>query len=268
MAVVPAFERSPSGFVLDLDGTVYLGDVLLPGAAEAIAHLRSRDRRVAFLTNKPLERGSDYARKLTKLGIPTDAADIVTSVDALLHYLAGHPPSGPILTVAEPLLTTVLGEAGHAVTTDPELATMVVVSWDRTFSYETLERAFRAVRHGARIVATNPDPSCPGPDGPVPDCAAMLAALEACTERRAEAIVGKPSRHMAEAVLSRLGLPAAEVAMVGDRLLTDIAMARETGMLGVLVLSGVTSRDDLAAEGAVQPDLVIDGLSELIERVP
>ena len=144
---------------------------------------------------------------------------------------------------------------------------MVVVSWDRTFTYHKLERAFRAVRHGARIVATNPDPYCPSSDGPLPDCAAMLAALEACTERRAEAIVGKPSQHMAEAVLSRIALPAADVAMVGDRLLTDVAMARRAGMVAVLVLTGATSREDLAAGGPMQPDLVVDDLAQLIERV-
>ena len=267
MTGVPRLDPSLSGFVLDLDGTVYLGDSLLPGAAEAIAHLRAEHRRVVFLTNKPLERGTDYAEKLSRLGIPTDAADIVTSIDALLHYLAGRPPQGPLLMVAEPLLTTVLGEAGYDVTDDPGAAAMVVVSWDRTFTYDKLERAFRAVRNGARIVATNPDPYCPSSDGPLPDCAAMLAALEACTERRAEAIVGKPSQHMAQTVLSRLGLPAAGVAMVGDRLLTDVAMARRAGMVAVLVLTGATSRADLAASAAIQPDLVVDDLAQLIERV-
>ena len=127
IAGVSRLDPSPSGFVLDLDGTAYLGDALLPGAAEAIAHLRAENRRVVFLTNKPLERGADYAEKLSRLGIPTDAADIVTSIDALLHYLTGHPPGGPLLMVAEPLMTTVLGEAGYDVTDDPGAAAMVVV---------------------------------------------------------------------------------------------------------------------------------------------
>jgi len=261
--LVPA----PLGYVFDLDGTVYLGDALLPGAAATIRALRDAGRRTLFLTNKPLERPGDYAVKLTRLGVPTDAADVVTSTDSLVHYLEGHPPGGPVLMLSEPLVATILVEAGHAVTDDPSSAAMVVVSWDRSFDYAKLERAFHAVRNGARIVATNPDPYCPGPDGPQPDCAAMLAALEACTERRAEAIVGKPSEHMAATLLARLGLPPAAVALVGDRLLTDVAMARRAGMWAVLVLTGATSPADLAAIGAPQPDLVVDDIGQLITRV-
>lgn len=258
---------APLGYVFDLDGTVYLGDALLPGAADTIRALRAAGRRTLFLTNKPLERPADYASKLTRLGVPTDAADVVTSTDSLIHYLRLHPPGGPVLTISEPLVATLLVEAGHDVTEDPRSAAVVVVSWDRSFDYAKLERAFHAVRNGARIVATNPDPYCPGPDGPQPDCAAMLAALEACTERRAEAIVGKPSEHMAATLLARMSLPPAAVALVGDRLLTDVAMARRAGMWAVLVLTGATAPADLAAIGAPQPDLVVDDIGQLITRM-
>ena len=108
----------------------------------------------------------------------------------------------------------------------------MVVSFDRSFDYDKLTRAYRAVNAGAVIVATNPDPYCPTPDGGLPDCAAMLAALEACTGARAEAIVGKPSRQMAEAFLDRLGVPAERAAVVGDRLMTDVAMGQRLGMAG------------------------------------
>ena len=116
---------------------------------------------------------------------------------------------------------------------------------------------------GAVIVATNPDPYCPTPEGGIPDCAAMLAAVEACSGARAEAVVGKPSVHMARALLGRLGMPAEGVAVIGDRLLTDIAMARSMGMTGVLVLTGATRADDIAG-APVQPDYVVDSLSELL----
>jgi HAD superfamily hydrolase (TIGR01450 family) len=263
----PALVPAPLGYVFDLDGTVYLGEALLPGAAETIRALRVAGRRTLFLTNKPLERPADYAAKLTRLGVPTDVADVVTSTDSLVHYLERHQPGGPVLTIAEPLVGSLLVEAGHDVTEDPSLAAMVVVSWDRSFDYAKLERAFHAVRNGARIVATNPDPYCPGPDGPQPDCAAMLAALEACTERRAEAIVGKPSEHMAATLLARLSLPPDAVALVGDRLLTDVGMARRAGMCAVLVLTGATAPVDLAATGAPQPDLVIEDIGQLIARL-
>jgi NagD protein len=140
------------------------------------------------------------------------------------------------------------------------------VSFDRTFDYAKLLAAYRAIRlHGARLVATNPDPYCPTPDGGLPDCAAMLAAVEACTGATAEAIVGKPSRQMAAAVLDRLGIGAAGAVMVGDRLATDVAMARSAGMTGVLVLTGATSQADLAtAEPGSLPDYVIQTLPELL----
>jgi NagD protein len=249
--------------VLDLDGTVYLGGEVLPGVVEALADLRAEGSRLAFLSNNPLELPAAYAARLRELGIPVEDREVVSSIDALLRYLGDEPPQGPILTVAEPLLEEVLRKAGHELTRDPLLAAMVVVAWDRTFDYGKLERAFRAARGGARIVATNPDPYCPTPDGGLPDCGAILAAIEVASGVRAEAIVGKPSRHMAAVVLDRLGVPAGDVVVVGDRLLTDVGMAHEAGMMGALVLTGVTSLADLDAS-AVTPDFVLQGLEQLV----
>lgn len=140
---------------------------------------------------------------------------------------------------------------------------MVVVSWDRGFDYAKLLAGFRAVRRGARIVATNPDPYCPTADGGMPDCAAMLAALEACTGARAEAIVGKPSAHMAAAILGHLGVPASEVLMIGDRLLTDVGLARTAGMVSGLALTGATTLEDAQAAER-PPDLCLSSLIDLI----
>jgi NagD protein len=187
----------------------------------------------------------------------------VTSIDALLGYLREHPPARAILPVTEPLLVSVLRDAGFEVSERPGDCDLVVVSWDRTFDYGKLERAFHAVRAGARIVATNPDPWCPTPDGGLPDCAAMLAAIEASTGARAEAIVGKPSPWMSRALLDRLGLPPDQVVMVGDRLLTDMRMARESGMTAALVLTGATTREQALAAPEL-PDLVLYDLSALI----
>jgi HAD superfamily hydrolase (TIGR01450 family) len=263
MTVAGGPDRRFAGYVLDLDGTVYLDDVPIPGVPESIAAIRAAGSRVVFLTNKPLDRPAAYARKLSAMGIPADDRDVVSSIDALLAYLRTHPPDGPILPVTEPLLAEVLVEAGHALTDDPGEAAMVVVSWDRTFDYAKLERAFHAVRGGARLVATNPDPFCPGPNGGQPDCAAMLAAIEACTGARAEAVVGKPSPFMAAAILERLGLPASEVVLVGDRLLTDVRMAHEAGMASVLVLSGATRPADLL-DVERGPDYLLDDLAQLV----
>ena len=267
--------RRFGGYVFDLDGTLYLGERLLPGAAETVAAIRARGARIAFLTNKPIETPATYAAKLTALGIPAEARDIVSSTDALLRYLLAHAPGARLLAVTEPLLVAMLRDAGFDVvdpTEDPGAAMptataadidVVVVAWDRTFDYAKLVAAFRAVRAGARIVATNPDPFCPDPDGDLPDCAAMLAAIEASTGARAEAIVGKPSPHMAATLLDRLDLPADDTILVGDRLLTDVRMAREAGMASALVLTGATPAGDLAG-ASITPDYVLGGVAEVL----
>lgn len=255
-------ERIYPGYVFDLDGTVYLGEELLPGAAETVAALREAGSRAVFLTNKPLDLPHEYASKLSRLGIPAHPRDVVSSTDALLHYLA--PMRGERLyPVAEPLLGQLLADAGHELADRPEEIDLVIVSFDRTFDYEKLLTAYRAVRRGARIVATNPDPYCPTPDGGLPDCGALLAAIETATGVRAVATVGKPSPHMSAVLLERLGLPAAETILVGDRLLTDMRMAREAGMTSALVLTGATSLSDISASREA-PDFVLHGLSELL----
>lgn len=252
------------GYALDLDGTVYLGEALLPGAAEAVAGIRGAGAGVVFLTNNPLRSPASYARKLSDLGIAAAEAEVVTPLAVLTGYLARQHAGAVVLTVAEPLVDEALTEAGFAVTTDPALADVVVVSFDRTFSYDKLQRAYRAVRlHGAALVATNPDPFCPTPDGGLPDCAAMLAAVEACTGARAEAVLGKPGEHMAAELLRRLELPPAEVAVVGDRIMTDITLGQSLGMASVLVLSGATAAADVAGS-PVRPDYVIEGIGQLL----
>lgn len=253
-----------AGYVVDLDGTVYLGDEPLPGAVDALAGIRAAGSRVVFLTNNPLRSAASYAQRLRALGIQADEQEVVTPLAVLTSYLHEHHAGAAVLTVAEPLVDQTLRATGITVTTEPSKAGVVVVSFDRTFDYAKLLRAFRAVRlHNAVIVATNPDPFCPSPDGGLPDCAAMLAAVEACTGTKAEAVLGKPGQQMAAEVRSRLAVPASDAAMVGDRMLTDVAMSRALGMTSVLVLSGATAAGDVD-RSSVQPDYVIDNLAGLL----
>ena len=258
-------DRMFAGYVFDLDGTLYLGDHLLPGAAEALEAIRAHGSRVAFLSNKPLDAPATYAAKLTSLGIPARPDEVVTSTDALIRYLQAHAAGVTILPIAEPLVVDLLRTAGFAIVDldRPETADLVVVSWDRTFDYDKLVAAFRAVRAGARIVATNPDPFCPTPDGDLPDCAAMLAAIEASTGAKAEAIVGKPSRHMSDALLERIALPPSDTVLVGDRITTDVRMAHEAGMASALVLTGATPRSAID-NAPYAPDYVLDGVAEIL----
>lgn len=254
------------GYAFDLDGTVFLGDAPLPGAIDTIRRIREAGRAIVFVTNNPLHTAEDYAAKLRGFGARATAADVVTATDALVSYLRSASPQARLLVLGETLLLETLAAAGFALTLEPTAADVVVVSFDRTFDYAKLLAAYRAVRLcGARLVATNPDPYCPTPDGGLPDCAAMLAAVEACTGAVAEAVVGKPSAHMAAAILDRLRAAPARAAMVGDRLGTDIVMARSAGMAGILVLTGATSPADLAtARACALPDYVIQTLPELL----
>jgi HAD superfamily hydrolase (TIGR01450 family) len=255
-------ERLFAGYVFDLDGTVYLGDRLLPGAGETLRELKRR-ARVLYLTNKPLQTPADYAAKLTGLGIATSPREVVSSTDALLLYLGRRAPGARLFVIGEPPLVRTLRSAGYEVVDGAEGVEAVVVSFDRTFDYRKLKTAFDAGRGGARIIATNPDAYCPTPEGGLPDCAAMLAAVEASTGVRAEAVVGKPSEHMAEALLDRLGAAGGDVLLVGDRLETDIRMANAAGMAGALVLTGATSLEE-ARRSPDRPDYVLDDLRDLL----
>jgi HAD superfamily hydrolase (TIGR01450 family) len=250
------------GWLLDLDGTVYLGDALVPGAAETIAVLRAAGRRVAFLSNKPLFTRDDYAAKLTRLGIPTAPADVISSSLVLARHLGRLDPGAPVFVIGEPPLAGELTAHGLQVRPDHRVR-WVVIAFDRTFDYAKLTTALRAVRQGARLIATNPDRTCPTEEGEIPDCAGMIAAVEAVTGHTVETIVGKPSPIILEVALAALGVPAAEAAIVGDRLETDIAMGQRAGLATVLVLTGVTRRDDPRID-AFRPDLVLPSLRDLV----
>jgi HAD superfamily hydrolase (TIGR01450 family) len=260
-------DRLYGGYVFDLDGTLYLGEALLPGAAATVAAIRAAGARVAFLTNNPLRLPVEYAAKLSGLGIPTDPSHVVSSTDSLVRYLRRRAAGARLLLVSEPLLVGILTAAGFEIVDDPDRTDVLIVSFDRTFDYAKLRAAYRAVRAGARIVATNPDPYCPTPDGGLPDCGALLAAIETASGGRAEAVVGKPSRHMAETLLERLGSEPADTLMVGDRLSTDTRLAREAGMVSALVLTGATTEADLAGAD-LRPDFVLAGVSGVLPGAP
>jgi phosphoglycolate/pyridoxal phosphate phosphatase family enzyme len=255
------------GFILDLDGTVYLGERLLAGAGEAIAGLRAAGRRVCFLSNKPIQSRADYAAKLTRLGVPTPVEAVINSSYVLARYLAREAPGARCFVIGEPPLVEELRAAGLAPVDDARVD-YVVVAFDRTFDYRKLDMALQAVaRHGARLVGTNPDRTCPVEGGEIPDAAGMIGAVEGVTARRVDPIVGKPSPVMLRVALDHLGLPAADCAIAGDRLETDIAMGRAAGLGTILVLTGVTRPGDPEIE-RWRPDHVIDALGALLDGVP
>ncbi|MFW5923485.1 MAG: HAD-IIA family hydrolase [Planctomycetota bacterium] len=251
------------GFIFDLDGTIYLGDELIPGAGAVIERLRAQGGRTAFLSNKPIARRETYAQKLRQLGIPCEVKDVINSSLVLARYLQREFPGGRVYPIAEQPVIDELREHGMKITDDPQNTDVVVVSWDRAFNYDKLNKAYRAAMNGARLVGTNPDRTCPMPGYDLPDAACMIAAVETCTERKVSPIVGKPSAIMVQEVLELLDLEPADCAMFGDRIDTDMLMARETGLTAVLVLTGVTTRAELDPAG-VQPDVILDSVADLL----
>ena len=254
-----------SAYLFDLDGTVYLGDTLLPGAAETIMALRKAGRRTIFLSNNPTKTRAQYMAKLTHLGIPTPVDDIINSSFVMVQWLLHEMPEARLFVVGEEPLKQELRAAGFQFSETAGEIDIVVASFDRTFVYQKLQIAFDAIRAGARLVATNPDRYCPVPGGGQPDCAAMTAAIEACTGVTCEAIVGKPSPIMIKVITDMLHVPPEQCIIIGDRLETDIRMGINAGMATCLVLTGDATQQTLLAS-ELQPTLILDRLDKLLEH--
>ncbi len=255
--------KAYDGYLFDLDGTIYLGDELIPGADRTVATLRARGARVLFLSNKPIARRETYASKLTKLGIPAEPSDVVNSPLAAARYLAAEHPGRRVMVLGETALIDELTEAGVPLAGGVEDAEIVLVSWDRQITWARLDAAHQALLRGADFFATNPDTVCPVEGGrTVPDCGANIAYLEASTGRTLEVMIGKPSPIITRMALAGIGLEAERCLMVGDRLDTDMAMGETAGLDTALVLTGVTGREDLARSGRT-PTYVLESVAQL-----
>lgn len=256
-------DRYFDAYIFDLDGTVYLGESLLPTAGETITHLRQAGRRTVFLSNNPCQTREEYAAKLTRLGLPTPAADVVNSSLVMVDFLRKHMPGATVFVVGEESLRRELADAGFRQSEKAGEIDAVIASFDRTFTYHKLQVAFDAIRAGARFFATNGDRYCPVPGGGEPDAAAMIAAIEACTHMEVEAIVGKPSLFMAETVLDLVGVAAGDCVMTGDRLETDVLMGLQAGMAAALTLTGATD-ESAVARSSIRPTYVLTRLGDLL----
>ena len=254
--------KAYDAYIFDLDGTVYLRNTLLPHAGESITKLRQMGKRTVFLSNNPTRTREAYAQKLTKLGLPTPNNDVINSSYVMVDFLRRRMPNAHLFVVGEQSLCDELTAAGFRLTDNANEVDAVIASFDRTFAYHKLQIAFDAIRNGARFFATNADRYCPVPGGGEPDAAAMIAAIEACTDKKVEAVVGKPSAYMAEAILGLLNLPATACLMTGDRLETDVLMGLNAGMAAALTLTGAT-RQESVAQSTITPTYVIQHLGEL-----
>ena len=250
-------------YIFDLDGTIYLGDSLLPGALETVTAVRAAGRRTIFLSNNPTRTRQDYASKLSRLGIPTPAEDVVNSSLVMVQWLLREAPQARLFVVGEKPLKNELVEAGFRLSERAGEIDIVVASFDRTFAYHKLQVAFDAICAGARLVATNGDRYCPVPGGGQPDAASVIAAIEACTGARCDPIVGKPSPIMLSTIMRLVNFPPELCIMVGDRLETDITMGIAAGMATCLVLTGDATREKLA-RSALAPTFVMDRIDALL----
>lgn len=260
--------RNYQGYLFDLDGTIYLGDELLPGAHRLVTGLREQGRSVLFLSNNPTKDPQMYAEKLTRLGLPTDPGHVVNPLVTLAAWLRREAPGSRVLVLGSPALRRAVEGAGCEPCEDPQLVDVVVASYDREFDYRKLQIAFDALwlHRRARLVTTNPDAYCPMPGGRgEPDAAAILAAVQACTGARCEANLGKPDPVMLRTALDVLGLGSEDCVMVGDRLHTDVAMAVDSGLDSALVLTGEATRADVAASAPDRrPTYVLERVDALL----
>src|ERR687890_542052 len=262
-------DRLYKGYVFDLDGTIYLGDELLPGAKRLILKLRELGKRVIFFSNNPTKDPGMYAEKLGKLGLKTPASEIVNTVVTMTRWLLSNHPEATVFPISEEPLKNSLSEAGIRMSENPEEIDIVIASYDRGFDYRKLQIAFDAIwfYERAMLITTNPDRYCPFPGGRgEPDAAAIVAAIEACTGTKCQVNVGKPDPIMLETVMELVGLDAKECVMVGDRLYTEIRMAKDAGMPSTVVLTGESSKEDLAGESEVRPDYMLERIDQLVPR--
>jgi len=257
------------GAVLDLDGTIYRGRDLLPGACEAVATLRERDVPLLFFSNNPTQTPRAYADRLTDLGIDADPTEIVSAASVTATYLAREHSEDRLFLVGSPGLREQLEAVDLTLTDDWESAEVLVASYDRNFDYDRLTEALWALEEGAKFVGTDPDMTVPHSSGRVvPGSGAVIHAIAGVAGRDPDVIVGKPSAEAADAVQATLGVSPDECVVVGDRLDTDIALGARYGMTSVLVLTGVTDEADLVnvdpgTDGAPMPDHVLPSIGAL-----
>ena len=240
-------------FVLDMDGTFYLGERILPGAAEFLQAVKAAGKEYLFFTNNSSRSPRDYMAKLERMGCPITRDEIMTSGDVTIR------PDKTVYLVGTPPLVESFTEAGiRLVDEKPDL---VVIGFDTTLTYEKLSKACTFIREGAVFLATHLDINCPTETGFIPDCGSFCAAISLSTGKQPK-YLGKPFAETVEMVLDKTGYSAGEVAFVGDRLYTDVATGVKNGAAGVLVLTGETHPEDVAGSD-VQPDAIFASLGEM-----
>lgn len=246
-------------FVLDMDGTFYCGDKLIEGALEFLEEVKRCGKRFLFFTNNSSCAPKEYLLKLERMGCLIDRSQIMTSGDVAISYLKYNYPGRKVFLMGTPELEEDFIREG--ITLVQEDADIVMTAFDKTLTYEKLERGCTMLRNGALFLSTHPDINCPVEGGFIPDCGAICAAMSLSTGKQPK-YLGKPYRETVDMVLARTGVPLEKLAFVGDRLYTDIATGVSHGAKGFLVMSGETTMEDLQAS-EIQPNAVFENLGEM-----
>jgi NagD protein len=247
------------GFICDMDGVLYHGNKLLPGAREFVEWLKRTDKHFLFLTNSSARSPIELAQKLSRLGIEVDASNFYTSALATASFLASQMPHGTAYVIGEPGVTNALYNAGFSLT--DENPDYVIVAESHTYNLDTVEKAVNLVRGGARLVGTNPDLTGPVEGGITPGTGSLIAPIELSTGAKAY-FVGKPNPLMMRQALKQISCRREDTVIIGDRVDTDIVAGIESEIETVLVLSGVTSESDLLAY-AYRPTFILSGVCDI-----
>ena len=244
-----------------MDGTFYLENQLLPGALDFFQHCRRNQISIYFITNNSSKNSRNYQERLSALGVPVDATNVITSGMATCGYLKKiHPGASVYLAGTTPLKEEFIQNNITLVNEKPDF---LVLGFDTSITYDKLRIICDLVRTGIPYIATHPDINCPVHGGYIPDIGSMLAFIEASTGRQPDVIIGKPYQPMMDAILENVHVPKDRICMIGDRLYTDIAMGRN-GIRTILVLSGETNRE-MSVESDFQADLVLDNLDAVLQ---
>lgn len=258
-------SKGINGFIIDLDGTVYTGHKDIPGAIAALVKLQQAKVPFLFLSNRGNYSREMCKQKLARMGIEVESEQIVMSSTVTAKYLKREFPDDAIWTLGDAGLAEELESHGLILAKQPEQAKWLVITLHESLTYEDLNHAFRAVRAGAQIIATNEDKMFPTEHGDCIDVAGMIGAITYSTGAPVVKVMGKPNTIMANTALELLNLPAEQCIVVGDSIASDIMLGKRHGMKTALVLTGSTTAEH--AEGSeVQPDLTVESLAVLVER--
>ena len=252
-------ERAVKNYLTDMDGVLISGSTMIPGADAFIEQLKEREIEFLVLTNNPVYTPGDLAHRLRVMGLDVPPERIFTSAMATARFLQAQKPEGTAFVIGESGLTEAIHGVGYVITDiDPDY---VVLGETHTYNLGRITKAIRMIAAGARFIATNPDPSGPSEEGIVPACGAMAALIEAASGK-SPFYVGKPNPLMMRTALNYLDVHSEDTVMIGDRMDTDIVAGVESGMDTVLVLSGVTKREDVGRY-PYQPMRVVESVGEI-----